>query len=112
MSYQHRDSVVSVLETLARIRRPQLLLRTARHGTSEYNRNTDLRRILRIPATPPPGATTVRLLIELEEMHDAMRTRPAHEVGNPWRAARHVEVLIALIAEARLMAEVVLPSPE
>lgn len=112
MSFQHRDSCLSVLNTLAGIRRPQLLLRTARHGTAEYNRATDLRRILRVPATPAPGAATVRALIELEDMQNELRTRPPHEVGNPWRAARHVEVLIALIAEAQLMAQAILPTTE
>lgn len=112
MSFQHRDSCVHVLQILAGIRRPQMLLRTARFGTMEYNRTTDLRRILRLPATPAPGAATVRMLIELEEMQNDLRTRPPHEVGNPWRAARHVEVLIALIAEARLMAEAMIPTAE
>lgn len=110
MSYQHRESVMTVLQTLAGIKRPRLLLRTARHGTVEYNRHTDLRRILRVPATPPPGAATVLALIELEEFQELQRTRPLHEVGNPWRPARHVEVLIALIAEAQLMAQVVTPA--
>ncbi|WP_323037476.1 DUF6477 family protein [Pararhodobacter sp.] len=109
MSCQDRESIVTVLQTLARIKRPQLLLRTARHGTRDYNRNTDLRRILRVPATPPPGVATVRALIELEAWQNEMRTRPPHEIGTPWRAARHVEVLIALIAEAGIMAEVVQP---
>ena len=40
-----------------------------------------------------------------------LRTRPLDEVGNPWRAARHVEILIALIAEASLLAEAVTPLP-
>jgi len=109
MSCQDRESVVTVMQTLACIKRPQLLLRTARHGTMEYNRETDLRRIMRLPATPAPGASTVMALIELEGWQNEMRTRPPHEVGNPWRPARHVEVLIALIAEAGLMAQVVTP---
>jgi hypothetical protein len=112
MSCQSREPIVTVLSTLAQIKRPRLLLRTARHGTTDYNRATDLRRILRLPATPPPGAATVRALIELEDQQEALRTRPAHEIGNPWRAARHVEVLIALIAEAQLMAEAVFPATD
>ena len=106
----HSDSTLAVLSDLAAIRRPRLLLRTARHGTADYRRETDLRRILRLPAAPPPGVATLHCLIELEAQHDAMRTRPLDEVGNPWRAARHVEILIALIAEARLMAEAVTPA--
>lgn len=110
MSCQDHESIVTVMQTLASIKRPKLLLRTARHGTLDYNRSTDLRRILRVPATPRPGVATVLALIDLEAWQNEMRTRPPHEVGNPWRAARHVEVLIALIAEASMMAEVVSPA--
>ncbi|MCB1394700.1 MAG: hypothetical protein H6898_10155 [Rhodobacter sp.] len=110
MSFEPRTSIVTVLHELTAIRRPRLLLRTARHGTLDYNRATDLRRILRLPATPAPGPATVRALIALEAQQEELRTRPPHEVGNPWRAARHVEVLIALIAESRLMAEACTPT--
>lgn len=109
MSCTATDSLLIALAELTARRRPRLLLRTARHGTTEYLRDTDLRRILRLPATPAPGIATLRHLMELEEGCEALRTRPPHEVGNPWRAARHVEVLIALIAEARLLAEAVAP---
>lgn len=113
MSFQSRDNFLPMLETLANIKRPKLLLRTARHGTADYNRETDLRRILRLPATPAPGVKTVRQLIELEAMQNDLRTRPSHEIGNPWRAARHIEILIALICEAQLLATNVtaLPRP-
>ena len=105
MSCLPPESLVNALSELATIHRPLMLLRTARHGTLEYNRETDLRRILRLPATPAPGLSTLRRLIELEELQNEQRTRPPHEVGNPWRPARHVEVLIALLAEARLLAQ-------
>ena len=111
MSREPSESIVTVLETLATIKRPPLMMRTARHGLMDYNRMTDLRRILRLPATPPPGAATVRLLIDLEERQESLRTRPQSEIGNPWRPARHVELLIALIAEARLMAQAVPSTP-
>lgn len=107
MSCQPRESIVSILATIAQTRRPLLLLRAARIGTLEYRRETDLRRILRLPAAPPPGAATVRTLIELEAGLEALRTRPSHAIGDTWRPVRHVEVMIALMAEARLMAEAV-----
>jgi len=109
MSLLPRESLVNTLAELATTHRPRMLLRTARHGTLDYNRESDLRRILRLPATPAPGLATLRRLIELEAMHNNQRTRPPHEVGNPWRPARHVEVLIALIVEARLLAQPVMP---
>lgn len=107
MSYLPSDSILTLLSDMAAIRRPTMLLRTARHGTQDYNRDGELRRILRLPATPAPGVQTLARLIELEAAHNACRIRPPHEVGNPWRAAQHVEVLIALIAEARLLAQAV-----
>jgi len=107
MSYLPADSILALLADLASIRRPTMLLRTARHGTLEYNREGELKRILRLPATPAPSSQTLARLLELEAQHNDCRTRPPHEVGNPWRAAQHIEVLIALIAEARLLASAV-----
>lgn len=104
MSFESRDPILDLHQHLAAIRRPQMLLRTARHGLAEYNRASDLRRILRLPATPRPGVPVVRALIELEAQMEEARSRPPHEAGTPWRAARHVELLIALIAEAALIA--------
>lgn len=109
MSCTSTDSLLNALAELTALRRPRLMLRTARFGTMDYLRETDLRRILRLPATPAPGVQTLRQLMDLEARHEALRTRPPHEIGNPWRAARHIEVLIALIAEARLLAEAVSP---
>jgi len=107
MSCQSRESIVSLMNTIACSRRPRLLLRTARIGTRDYRRETDLRRVLRLPAAPPPGPATVRALIDLEAQIEAQRLRPNDSIGDTWRPARHVEVMIALMAEARLMAEAV-----
>jgi len=107
MSCHFRDSIVSLLDTLAGARRPRLLLRAARMGIMEYRREVDLRRVLRLPATPAPGPATVRALLALEEEMEMLRIRPCHESGDTWRPARHVEVMIALMAEARMMAEAV-----
>jgi hypothetical protein len=102
MTFPIRDTAPRVMHELAAIRRPLMLLRTARHGTVDYNRAADLKRILRVPATPRPGLATVQMLIDLEARHEELRTRAPQEGGDPWRAARHIEVLIALIAEAQL----------
>lgn len=111
MTCQSRESAVTLLETLRHIRRPQLLLRTARLGLSDYVRDRDLRRVLRLPAPPPPGPRVVRQLLELEALIEDQRLRAPHLVGDTWRAARHVEVLIALLAESRLMAQPVALEP-
>ncbi|WP_417588302.1 DUF6477 family protein [Pararhodobacter oceanensis] len=111
MSCHAPDATFTVLQMLTGIIRPQLLLRTARIGTLDYARARDLRRILRAPVTPKPGADCLAQLIELEEIHNARRLRPMHEVGSPWRAARHIEVLIALLAEAQLLTATLRPRP-
>jgi hypothetical protein len=107
MSCQSRESLVTILDTFRQTRRPRLLLRTARIGLAEYVRDRDLRRVMRLPAAPPPGPATVRALLEMEAEQEAQRTRAPLEIGDTWRAARHVEVLIALMAETRLMAQAV-----
>lgn len=110
MSHQPARSIVSIFETISCTRRPRLLLRTARIGLQDYRRESDLRRILHLPAAPPPGPATLHALIELEAGLEAARQRPAHTTGEAWRPARHVEVMIALMAEAQLMAQTA-PAP-
>lgn len=89
-----------ILETLARLRRPRLLVSAARCGQADYRRSLDLPRILRMPQAPAP-ARAAAILLEMEEMlDDARRTQDAG-----YNAGRHVEVLIALLAEARLASE-------
>jgi len=101
-----RESVVLLLDAMRQTHRPKLLLRTARIGLQDYDRTRDLKRVLRLPATPVPGPATMAALLDLESLHEARRTRVPSELGNPWRAARHIEVLMALMAEARLMDQV------
>lgn len=103
MSLTPCDSLLPVFAAMLRTRRPRMLLRTARFGQAEYNRERDLRRILRLPAPPPPGPETLASLIALEAVQEGLRTRPPADAGEPWRAQRHVEVLIALLAEAQLV---------
>jgi hypothetical protein len=103
MSCHTPDSLLPTFASLRRTERPRLLLRTARFGLADYVRERDLKRILHLPAPPVPGAATVAALLELEAAQEQLRTRPVSDAGEPWRAARHVEILIALIAEARLV---------
>lgn len=103
MSFQPRTSIVSIQATLMETTRPRLLLRAARIGTIDYQRERDLKRILRLPVAPPPGPGVVLDLLALEAEHEERRTRPLAEMGDAWRPAHHVEALIALLAEAALM---------
>ena len=81
---------------LASLRRPRLLMRAARFGLAEYRRERDLRRYV---ATATSPEDTVSSLISVEAKFEA--TRVAGDAG--YSVARHIEVLIALLAEAQLL---------
>lgn len=81
---------------LATLRRPRLLMRAARFGLGEYRRERDLRRHVASAASPEDKVTT---LMSVEAKLEA--TRLAGEAG--YSVARHIEVLIALLAEAQLL---------
>lgn len=82
--------------TLGDLRRPRLLIRAARVSLAEYRRDPALRRL--IGAAPPPPAALGRL-IDLEARHEAARMAGTA----PYSVARHIEALVALMAEVRLM---------
>jgi hypothetical protein len=81
---------------LTTLRRPRLLMRAARFGLAEYRRERDLRRFVSGPASPE---ATVSSLISVEARLE--ETRVAGDAG--YSVARHIEVLIALLAEAQLL---------
>jgi len=89
---------------LADLRRPQLLIRAARCGLSDYRRDRDLRRL--IDSQPSPDRAVRRLLSE-EERLEAIRV--AGEAN--YSVSRHIEVLIALISEVRLLPRIVHSAP-
>ncbi|AZL57694.1 hypothetical protein EI545_01845 [Tabrizicola piscis] len=81
---------------LANLRRPRLLMRAARFGLGDYRRERDLRRLVRCGLSPEETVPTLMSVeAELEE------TRLAGDMS--YSCARHIEVLIALLAEARLL---------
>ncbi len=88
-----------VLSRLAALRRPKLLVNTARLGLADYHRDRDLKRLMHRTALPAPGAA-VSVLLEEEEELDAIRR--AGMAG--YSPARHIAVLIALLGEARIIA--------
>ena len=80
---------------LAEIRRPRLLMRAARLGLADYRRERDLRRLV----GDQPVLPAVCALIDEER-----RLEDRRQAGDAtYSVAQHVEVLIALIAEARLI---------
>ncbi|MEI6800034.1 MAG: DUF6477 family protein [Pseudomonadota bacterium] len=82
---------------LSDLRRPQMLIRAARYGLCDYRRDRDLRRLLQ-GQTPSPSQTVPRLLNEEQQIE---ATRTAGDAA--YSIARHIEVLIALMAEVRLL---------
>jgi len=82
---------------LSELRRPQMLIRAARYGISDYRRDRDLKRVLH-GANPSPTQSVPRLLNEEKQM-EAIRV--AGDAA--YSIASHIEVLIALMAEVRLL---------
>ncbi|MFC5738096.1 DUF6477 family protein [Sinirhodobacter huangdaonensis] len=85
-------------DSIATLRRPRLLIRAARCGQGEYNRARDLKRLMRLAEAPPPEAA-LRALIAEEAVLEAHRREGCAQ----YSLARHIELLIAMMAEARLL---------
>ena len=83
---------------VAALRRPPLLVRAARAGLMDYDRERDLKRILRLAAAPGPARSVERLLEEEERIDDLRR-----QGDGSYSFLRHIEVLIALMAEASIL---------
>lgn len=81
---------------LSNLRRPRLLIRAARFGLEDYSRDRDLRRLLAVPASPERSVP--QLLAEEERLEQIRQTG---DIAYP--VARHIEVLVALMAEVQLL---------
>ncbi|GAA3877223.1 DUF6477 family protein [Celeribacter arenosi] len=93
--------MTDIFALLAGLRRPRLLIRAARFGVNDYNRSRDLRRLTGSRAQLNPS-TAVTTLIEEEARIDAVR-----RTGDAsYNVTRHVELLIALMGEARLLTKI------
>lgn len=89
------DHPLTALESL---RRPKLLIRAARFGLDDYRRERDLRRLMRTAVTPAPRHALAWLIEEEAGLEASRRAGAA-----AYAPARHVEILIALMAEARML---------
>ena len=83
---------------IARLQRPRLLIQAARLGLPDYRRDRDLRRLIGTQSAPPPPVSVARLLEAEDEIEDVRRTG-----ATGYNAIRHVDLLIALMSEARLL---------
>ena len=84
-------------QLLQSLNRPQLLVRAARVWVPDYNRERSMRRIFPGVVPPAPGRG-FDALMELEKAMDMLR----REEAASYSSARHIEILVALIVEARL----------
>ena len=81
---------------LSQLRRPSLLMRAARFGLGDYRRERDLRRLV------GPIVSTEKVMARLmdeEELLESYRV----EGRADYSLGRHIDVLIALMAEMNLL---------
>lgn len=87
-----------VLSMLQALRRPRLLMRAARIGADDYSRTTHLPRLMGYGVLPRHGAALLKLM-ELEGDLNTQRIS-----GNTsYSLVKHVDVLIAMVGEARVL---------
>ena len=83
---------------LAALRRPKILIRAARAGVADYRRERDLKRLLKAGHGRAPRLVLDILLAEEDRLET---NRASGETA--YNLQRHVALLTAIIAEARLL---------
>ena len=86
------------ISMLSGLRRPRLMMRAARIGAEAYRREAHLPRILGYGAMPRHAAALIKL-IPMEAELEARRQ--SGDAG--YNIVRHLDVLIAMVAEARIL---------
>lgn len=89
---------MDLVHIVAKLRRPALMVRAARAGLVDYNRRRDLGRVMRTSTLPSPDQAVSSLLAEEERLEETRRRGDA-----AYSFARHIDVLIAMMAEVRLL---------
>lgn len=90
--------MTDLTNALKDLRRPRLLIRAARHGLTEYRRERDLLRLIRGASLPSPDRALGTLLAEEADIEATRRAGDAR-----YSVTRHVELLIAMMGELRLL---------
>jgi len=80
------------------LKRPRLLVRAARFGVDDYDRSLRLGRLLDVEELPGPGEAIIRLLAAEAAVDERRRANAAD-----YSIAAHVDLLIALMGEARYL---------
>lgn len=87
-----------ILSMLQALRRPPLLMRAARIGAEDYRRSVHLPRLLGYGVLPRHGSALMKLM-EIEGELNSQRLS-----GNgSYSLLRHVDILIAMVGEARVL---------
>ena len=87
-----------VLSLIQSLTRPRLLIRAARHGLVDYSRDHALARIIGVSS----DMTAIEIVQKLVEVEGQME-RARKEDDGSYSVARHIELLVALIAESNLL---------
>lgn len=90
--------MTDLFELISTLKRPRLLIRAARFGQGEYNRSRDLKRLMRAAVVPSPEQALQRLLAEEAQLEASRQDGDA-----TYSLMRHIEILIAMMAEVRLL---------
>jgi len=90
--------MTDLIQILSNLHRPRLLIRAARFGITDYNRKRDLRRLLNASSQMSASSAVTALMAKEAGIEENRKNGEAS-----YSVARHVEVLIALIAEARIL---------
>ncbi len=88
--------MLDITTRLTQMKRPKILISAARFGLDEYTRGTHLARILKSDPAPKPGPAIMQLL-EIESVLNEERLQKR----STYSVARHVDVMIAIMAEAQ-----------
>lgn len=96
-----------ILTRVEGLKRPPLLVRAARFGLDDYCRDGQLPRLLHTLSAPRAGQAILALLDIESDLDDRRQQQSAD-----YSVARHVEVIIALMAEARLLRALLRPTPQ
>lgn len=91
-----------LLSRVRNLHRPRLLVQAARAGQLAYDRNRDLKRLMRSNNAPSPDRAVSALLVEEERLEETRRAGDAR-----YSLTHHIDLLIAMMAEIRL-----LPKPD
>lgn len=90
--------MLDIQTLVSQLHRPKLLVRAARFGLDDYKRERDLLRALEVETLPRSGEAIMQLL-DVEADMNAQRLRK----DATYALSRHIEVLTAIMGEARIM---------